>query len=235
MKGELNSIIQEMIVNKKPKDEILDFVKDNRDQNLTPKTLGMLFEIIVGLEEGVTNFEGKSCSIDELKNIHPSFKSTNGNQWARSDGSYLGKKYIIERIKASGRVSEVKIVGLNSEYKNRTVSQKIKEELSGEKCAILDIGVNLEIDHKNGRYDNLVETKEQKSEDFQVLSKAVNDAKRQHCKKCKETHLRFDAKRLGYTVSFTKGDECSDFCEGCYWHDPKRFNFLISSNYSVDS
>lgn len=34
-------------------------------------------------------------SIDLLANIHPNFRSTNGCQWARSDNSYLGKKYII--------------------------------------------------------------------------------------------------------------------------------------------
>jgi hypothetical protein len=36
----------------------------------------------------------------------------------------------------------------------------------------------------------------QKLEDFQPLSKAANDAKRQHCKICMRTGERFDAKKL---------------------------------------
>lgn len=47
-------------------------------------------------------------------------------------------------------------------------------------------------------------TATQTLEDFQPLSKPANDAKRQFCKECKRTGIRYDAKQLGYTVSFTE-------------------------------
>ena len=66
-------------------------------------------------------------------------------------------------------------------------------------------------------------------DDFQPLSKAANNAKRQHCKRCRETGRRFDAKRLGYRVSQFKGNGVyNGMCVGCYWHDPKRFNCEVS-------
>lgn len=62
-------------------------------------------------------------------------------------------------------------------------------------------------------------------DDFQPLSKAANNAKRQHCKNCRDTNLRFDAKKLGYRVSQVKGNgKYRGSCVGCYWHDPKFFN-----------
>ncbi len=46
----------------------------------------------------------------------------------------------------------------------------------------------------------------QRLEDFQPLSKAANDAKRQFCKECKRTGIRYDAKLLGYPMSYYSGD-----------------------------
>lgn len=38
----------------------------------------------------------------------------------------------------------------------------------------------------------------QRLSDFQALSKAANDAKRQFCKECMRTGIRYDAKHLDY-------------------------------------
>jgi len=105
-------------------------------------------------------------------------------------------------------------------------------EISQQRCIIL--GTNrscdhkVEVDHKDGRKDNerIMNTSTQVLEDFQPLSKPANDAKRQFCKKCKETNLRYDAKLLGYSVSFTFGDiNYTDElrCVGCFWYDPIAF------------
>ena len=62
--------------------------------------------------------------------------------------------------------------------------------------------------------------------DFQPLSKAANDAKRQYCKECIRDGKRYDAKQLGYPMSFYKGTLVYDQfvgCEGCFWHDPIEF------------
>ena len=69
----------------------------------------------------------------------------------------------------------------------------------------------------------------QKLEDFQPMSKPVNNAKRQHCKECRKTNIRFDAKQLGYSISYTHGDKnYHGSCVGCYWYDPLEFNKEIS-------
>ena len=69
--------------------------------------------------------------------------------------------------------------------------------------------------------------KTQKLEDFQPLSKAANDAKRQFCKECRRTNKRFDAKKLGYPISFYAGNENhmgnEEGCIGCFWYDPLEF------------
>ena len=74
----------------------------------------------------------------------------------------------------------------------------------------------------------------QSLDDFQPLSKAANDAKRSHCTACKASGKRYDATRLGYSVSFTKGDFNTANCQGCYWYDPIKFNKEISKNYNKD-
>lgn len=77
-----------------------------------------------------------------------------------------------------------------------------------------------------------MKNEEQKLSDFQPLSKAANDAKRQFCKECKRTGKRFDAKLLGYPMSYYKGganhNGNEDGCEGCYWYDPLEFKRHLS-------
>lgn len=91
------------------------------------------------------------------------------------------------------------------------------------------INTKIEIDHKDGRKDNdrVSNIKTQRLEDFQPLSKAANDAKRQICKRCKETNLRWNAKNLkGNPYSFYEGDEHYTQelgCVGCYQFDPVEY------------
>lgn len=171
-----------------------------------------------------------------MKNIHPGFESTNGCQWARSDGSYLGKRYKIKRPKLGGKVFAIQLDGpnYNSVKKHRGIRQDIRTEISKQRCVVLDVGSNIEVDHKNGKYDELsnISLEDQKINDFQPLSKAANDAKRQHCKECIQNGKRYDARRLGYKEGWVVGDENTAPCIGFYWYDPKRFNELISRNYN---
>lgn len=215
-------------------DTIIEYIKNNcSSYHLGPKLLGMIFEKYASPEEGFS----RSISIDELIKIHSDFRSTNGNQWARSDNSWLGKKYIIIRTHKNGSVNSIKLDGFNNNSVNkyRGIKADIVKALKNKKCCILDIRSSKgnEIDHKNGKYDSLtnINSSNQKIGDFQVLSKAANDAKRQHCKKCKETGKRYDARRIGYTSAFIVGNENSKTCVGCYWYDPFHFNEVISKNF----
>jgi hypothetical protein len=92
----------------------------------------------------------------------------------------------------------------------------------------------MECDHKDGTYNTKTNEslETQRMEDFQSLSKAVNDAKRQHCKECRNNHCvkRYDAKRLGYLVSDVHIKD-QPFCQGCYWNDPQEFNRIVSQAF----
>jgi hypothetical protein len=116
-----------------------------------------------------------------------------------------------------------------TKVESRQINCKIREYFKDKRCVILYTS-DIEIDHKNGRYNNprVNNAKTQTIEDFQALSKSANNAKRQHCKDCKNTGKRFDAKNLGYKVSYLSGTkkyiESPNGCVGCYWYDVHAFN-----------
>lgn len=159
-------------------------------------------------------------------------KTINGGDWCRSDGT-LGKYFNINRIKEKARIVGVQLVG----YKKNKFSNSIKKEIidfyKNLPCRILNIcGQYIEIDHKDGRKDDFGLINSQKKEDFQPLHKSANDAKRTHCSICKNTDKRFDATRLGYTVSQWIGPkEYNGNCVGCFWYDPSEFNAQVSSKF----
>lgn len=133
----------------------------------------------------------------------------------------LEKKYKIKRPQKGGKVFSIRLDGpnVNSVKKHRGIRQDIRTEISKQRCVVLDIGSSIEVDHKNGKYDELsnIELENQKIDDFQPLSKAANDAKRQHCKDCIKTGKRYDARRLGYKEGWVVGDENTSPCIGCYF------------------
>lgn len=237
---DVNLLVKEMIKNPSvSNEEVFTFVKEKcPPSSLKPVTLGMLLEIYAGISydpDDPTSCFSREISIEELKQIHPDFESKNGCQWARSDNSYLGKKYKIKRPKKNGKVVAIQLDGPNNNSlkKYRGIRPDIRKEISKQSCAILDVHSNIEVDHKNGRYDELsnISPEEQKLSSFQALSKSANNAKRQHCKNCKQTKRRYDARNLGYKEGWTVGDEYTDSCGGCYWYDPFQFNKMISEDF----
>lgn len=211
--------------------EISDILKKYSKYELKGAHLGRAFEKMFIRNEGFSS----DVSMEELEKYHHSFHTTNGGDWCRSDQSYLGKKYIIERVRRNGKIFSIKTDGFNKQTKiNQSIRQDILKSIQSKRCVILDISTNTECDHKDGMKDDwrLNDKSTQKSEDFQPLSKTANDAKRQHCKKCKETGKRYDAKKLGYSESYIYGSDTAKTCVGCYWYDPIAFNKEISNNFS---
>ncbi len=171
----------------------------------------------------------RAVDIDILKKNGLGFG--NGGSWCRDDGS-LGKKYNIERIKKGNRIIAVKLNGYRKNPIGKIIPAHIKNEIHQKKCVVLAIG-QPECDHKDGRRDDprLNNPDRITLDDFQPLSKAANNAKKQHCKECRKTDRRFDAKRLGYSTSQWAGNgRYMGTCVGCYWHDPFKFNKEISKN-----
>lgn len=174
-----------------------------------------------------SEFTGKYAELELL----------NGLSWGRKS-STLAKTYNVETDKTitlGVKIDRIRLNGLNTSQ-NRLYSQSIRADIkrviAAKRCIVL--GTNrscdhkTEVDHKAGRKDdiNVMNTATQQISDFQPLSKPANDAKRQFCKLCTASGERFDAKALGYTVSFTEGGLKYDKiigCKGCFWFDPVAF------------
>lgn len=175
--------------------------------------------------------------VSEFVNEYKDLQLGNGGSWCRKN-SILAKKYVVETDKSKTKGNSIDAIRLNgfnvSKTFNQTIRKEIKEFYKRQNCVMLGINGNsentkIEIDHKDGRKEDerVSRTSTQRLDDFQPLCKAANDAKRQICKKCKETDKRWDARNLkGNPYSFYDGDEnyTKDLgCKGCYQYDPVEY------------
>ena len=180
-------------------------------------------------ENGISRWVSKNEFVGDYADL----MFQNGASWCRAE-STLAKYYYVEFDKSltpGNGVDRIRLNGFKKESDkmgSQTVRSDIKRFYSSKRCVILGTS-NPEVDHKNGFKNNsrVMSVETQKLEDFQPLSKAANDAKRQFCKVCQITKKRYDAKLLGYPISWYKGNEnhdCSSHgCEGCFWYDPIEF------------
>ena len=172
-------------------------------------------------ENGWTNI----VLIDDLIKIDERFKSNNGCQWARK-GSKLDKLYNLNRVHANevggkgNKVVGIQLQGFKDKKENHSIPTIVKKALKGKPCVVTGvITSDMEIDHKNGKYDS----ENYDIDDFQPMSKAANDAKREHCKRCNSSNIRFKASILGFSLDYIEGNENSPSCVGCFWYDPIAF------------
>ncbi len=184
-------------------------------------------------ENGISRWVMTSEFVDNYKEL----QLGNGGSWCRANSS-LAKKYKVEfdKTKTLGNsIDAIRLNGFNNEQVfNQNIRQDIKNFYKNENCVMLGIRGNsentkIEIDHKDGRKndDMVSDVKTQRVEDFQPLCKAANDAKRQICKRCKETNKRWNAKNIkGNPYEFYEGDENytdEQGCVGCYQYDPVEY------------
>lgn len=166
--------------------------------------------------------------IEEFVGKYAGLALGNGGSWCRDDGG-LGKEYNIRRNKPSVKITSVSLQGFKKIPIIKGIRSDIIKHFKGEKCVMLGTG-DTECDHKDGRRDDprLNDTQRQTVNDFQPLSKAANNAKRQHCKECRNTGDRYDATILGFPVSQVKGNgKYNGTCIGCFWYDPIEFRKLV--------
>lgn len=178
----------------------------------------------------------REVSVEEFVGKYQDLVFGNGASWARKEGT-LAKHYNVLRLKKGkgNRITHVQLQGYAEKSAQKPIPPKIRQQIIADRCVVLATS-KPECDHKNGRPDDeprLSDSSQVTMDDFQALSKAANDAKRQHCKNCRNDGIRFDAKRLGYQVSQVRGNrEYEGTCVGCYWHDPLFFNKEVSRNFS---
>lgn len=159
-------------------------------------------------------------------------KTDNGGGWCRSDGP-LGTYFNVHRTLRGGRIVSVQLTGYKQNEFSGAIDREILEAYKNEACRVLAIhGKYIEIDHKDGRKHDYKLHDNQTLDDFQPLHKAANVAKRQHCRDCTETGIRFDATRIGYSVpQFVGPEKYNGSCIGCYWHDPSEFNRTVGAGF----
>ena len=177
-------------------------------------------------ENGVSRWVSTSEFVDEYADL----TFGNGASWARKE-SKLAKNFKIEfdkTITPGNSIDRIRLTGKNNDGYSQHINAAIKRKIKAQRCVILGTS-NPEVDHKNGmkNEDRVMQNKEQRLSDFQPLSKAANGAKRQFCKECRRTGIRYDAKLLGYPMSYYKGkakhNNEEDACIGCFWYDPIEF------------
>jgi hypothetical protein len=191
------------------------------------------------LELAKPNKNGKSrwVEVTEFVEKYKELQLGNGGSWCRANSS-LSKKYNVEfnkSITSGNSIDKIRLNGFNKQQTfNQNIRQDIKDFYKNENCVMLGVNGNsentkIEIDHKDGRKNNhrVSNVETQKLEDFQPLSKAANDVKRQICKKCKEKNKRWNAKNIkGNPYEFYEGDEnyTNELgCKGCYQYDPVAY------------
>ena len=165
-------------------------------------------ELFIKLAQPDENGVSRWVSVAEFVGEYACLTFGNGASWARKE-STLAKKYVIEfdkSISSGNGIDRIRLNGFNSGDYSQYIRADIKKAIKSRRCVVLGTS-NPEVDHKNGMKNEgrVMRNEEQRLEDFQPLSKAANDAKRQFCKECRRTGLRYDAKQLGYPMSFYEG------------------------------
>lgn len=193
----------------------------------------LFLELAKPNESGVSRW----VSVNEFIGNYKNLALGNGGSWCRKS-STLAKKYNVEFDKSQTKgnaIDRIRLNGFNiQETFNQAIRQDIKNFYKNQKCVMLGVcgkseNTTIEIDHKDGRKNDVrvASLQDQRLEDFQPLSKAANDIKRQICKTCKETNKRWSAKNIkGNPYDFYEGDENYTEelgCVGCYQYDPVAY------------
>ena len=187
-------------------------------------------ELFIKLAQPDENGVSRWVSVAEFVGEYACLTFGNGASWARKE-SNLAKKYVIEfdkSISSGNGIDRIRLNGFNNGEYSQYIRADIKKAIKARRCVVLGTS-NPEVDHKNGMKNEgrVMRNEEQRLEDFQPLSKAANDAKRQFCKEGRRTGLRYDAKQLGYPISYYSGKaehhNEENACIGCYWYDPLEF------------
>ena len=187
-------------------------------------------ELFIQLAKPNENGISRWVSVTEFVGEYACLTFGNGASWARKE-STLAKKYVIEfdkSISGGNSIDRIRLNGFKTDDYSQYIRADIKKAIKARRCVVLGTS-KPEVDHKNGMKNEgrVMRNENQCLEDFQPLSKAANDAKRQFCKECRRTGIRYDAKLLGYPISYYSGaaehHNEENACIGCYWYDPLEF------------
>jgi len=203
-------------------------------------------DLFIELAKPNENGESRWVSSSEFVGKYKVLQLGNGGSWCRASSS-LAKEYQIEfdkSITSGNSIDRVRLIGFNDKkHFNQNIRKDIKDFYKTQNCVMLGVNGNsentkIEIDHKDGRKEDyrISNPQNQQLSDFQPLTKAANDIKRQICKRCKETNKRWSAKNIkGNPYDFYVGDENYSEelgCKGCYQYDPVEYRKVVVKKIS---
>ena len=174
------------------------------------------------------NGYSRKVSREEIENSNLTW-SQNGNGRRNVYFQVQKYKWVAERGKGN-KVISLKLDGLNeSVILNQTIRKDIKDKLYTQTrsnfaptCLVSLVDKDKEIDHRWGRkdsplYDRINDTSKQTIDDFQLLSHSHNQFKREQCKKCTMTNIRFDDTIWDDSVG----------CSGCPLAQPELYKGVL--------
>ena len=174
------------------------------------------------------NGYSRKVSREEIENSNLTW-SQNGNGRRNVYFQVQKYKWVAERGKGN-KVISLKLDGFNeSIILNQTIRKDIKDKLYAQTRSNFApddmlplVDKNKEIDHRWGRkdsplYDRINDTSKQTIDDFQLLSHSHNQFKREQCKKCTMTNIRFDDTIWDDSVG----------CSGCPLAQPELYRGVL--------
>lgn len=196
---------------------------------------------IIKLLEGALQIDKLTgCSgwryIADLENATGLSLRGNGSAYLQNDRG-LGRLYVIEKqygTSAYGArtIESVRTIGHahhHQRHRGSSIPQAVRAWLAGKPCSFCGTTAQLEVDHRDGRKEPMPDPL---PADFQALCKHCNGLKREACKECARSGLRFDARTLGYPISQWTGamtfQPRDPRCRGCLWHDPIAFRTKLN-------
>ncbi len=167
--------------------------------------------------------------IADLENATGLSLRGNGSAQLQNDRG-LGKLYVIDKqysSKGARTIESVRTTGHaphHQSHRSSPIPMAVRAWLAGKPCSFCGTTTQLEVDHKDGRKEPMPDPA---LSDFQALCKHCNGLKREACKACAKTGIRFNATTLGYRLSQWTGsllfEPREPRCRGCLWHDPITF------------
>ena len=124
--------------------------------------------------------------VSEFTGEYAKLQFGNGGDWIRQDGSLARRFNIRRHPEGKGRITHVELQGFRKVVIQKPIPEVIRREVTSSRCVVLATG-SPQCDHKDGRLDDprLSDPSQVVVDDFQAMSRAANDAKRQHCQECR--------------------------------------------------
>ena len=166
--------------------------------------------------------------------------------WEATDDEKSTLEQQIPPITAEDRPNSIvyiKVCGKKEEgaQYSRVIRSDIRQHYGSQPCVVCGTTTNVEVDHKNGLYNNpaVLSVDTQTMDDFQSLCKHCNDKKRETIKTMRMTGVRHSALTIPqlavFGVAYTEGGEDWDLDDphamvGTYWYDPVDFMNSVLKN-----